>query len=330
MPSLRRSALLAALLVSLLASITLAPRLAGAQAPHRTILRTKLLHDLTRISDSFAGVLGVDVIDLTDSTHIGVNADLIFPQGSAIKVAILLELFRQADARPALLNERHSTTAATRTAGSGVLQYFSDGGSALSNEDLAVLMVTLSDNGATNLLIDAVGMDSVNHTLRELGLTQTKLQRRMITPVASARGDENLSTPAEAASMMARLARCALPLSKAGCERMRQILELPKSEPVRSVIPDNILVASKPGEIEGVATSWALVELPDRPFVIAIMTNYGGGNGNDAIREAAKVVYAYFTRLARSTPYGTRVPLSVLQKLQKDRRTHAHPDNSVH
>lgn len=318
-----RVATLATVSVVLLASTALAPRGVAAQAPHRAILRARLLRDLTRISDSFDGVLGVDVIDLTDSSHIGINQNLVFPQGSAIKVAILLELLRQADARPALLHERHTTTAATRTAGSGVLQYFSDGGSALSNEDLAVLMVTLSDNGATNLLIDAIGMDSVNHTLRALGLTQTKLQRRMITPAASARGDENLSTPAEAAALMARLARCALPLSKVGCERMRQILELPKSEPVRSVIPDSILVASKPGVLEGVATSWAFVELPDRPFVITVMTNYGGGNGDDAIREVARVAYAYFTRLARSTPYGTRVPLPVLQQ---ERRAHAHPD----
>jgi hypothetical protein len=44
------------------------------------------------------------------------------------------------------------------------------------------------------------------------------------------------------------------------------------------------------------------------------MTNYGGGDGNDAIRAAARAAYAYFTRLARSTPYGTRVPLTVLRK----------------
>lgn len=309
MSVLRRAVLLAALIAA-----SLAPLPAAAQAPHRAILRDKLLRELTRIADSFDGVLGVEVIDLTDSAHIGVNEHLVFPQGSAIKIPILLELFRRADARPALLEQRHRITAATRTGGSGVLQHFSDGGSELSNEDLAVLMITLSDNGATNILIDALGMDSVNHTLRALGLTETKLQRRMITPAASARGEENLSTPAEAAALMARLARCALPLSARSCERMKQILELPKREAVRSVIPESIPVVSKPGGIEGVATSWALVELPDRPFVITVMTNYGGGDGEKAIREAARAAYAYFTRLARSTPYGTRVPLSVLKR----------------
>ncbi|HEY9479705.1 MAG TPA: serine hydrolase [Gemmatimonadaceae bacterium] len=309
-----------ALAVAFLVASPLATAQAVAQAPHRAILRAKLLNELTRISQSFDGVLGVEVVDLTDSSRIGVNQDLVFPQGSAIKIPVLVELFRRADATPALLGNRHPITSATRTGGSGVLQFFSDGGSELSNEDLAILMVTLSDNGATNLLIDALGMDSVNHTMASLGLKQTRLQRRMITPAASARGDENISTPAEAAQVMTRLARCTLPLSKSACERVRQILELPKSEPVRSVIPDDIAVASKPGGIVGVATSWALVELPDRPFVITVMTNYGGGDGDDAIRQAARAAYEYFTRLQRSTPYGTRVPHSVFEAEGRPKR----------
>ena len=299
---------------------TLAASRAAAQAQHRAILKEKLVRELTRISDSFDGVMGVEVVDLTDSSRVGVNQDLVFPQGSAIKIPILLELFRRADHDHGLLRARHSISEATRTGGSGVLQFFSDGGSELSNEDLAVLMVTLSDNGATNILIDALGMDSVNHTMAALGLKQTKLQRRMISPASSARGEENISTPAEAASVMARLSRCDLPLTKSSCERVREMLELPKNEPVRSVIPDDIPVASKPGGIVGVATSWALVELPDRPFAITVMTNYGGGDGDAAIREAATAAFEYFERLQRSTPYGTRVSPSVFEETRKPKR----------
>jgi beta-lactamase class A len=138
----------------------------------------------------------------------------------------------------------------------------------------------------------------------------------MINPEASARGDENISTPAEAAEVMARLARCELPLSKDACTRMREILELPKNESVRSVIPADIPVASKPGGFTGVATSWALVELPDRPFVITVMTNFGDTDDGDAtIRKAATAAFEYFLRLQRSTRYGTRVPPDVYHKV---------------
>jgi beta-lactamase class A len=93
---------------------------------------------------------------------------------------------------------------------------------------------------------------------------------------------------------------------------VRQILEIDKSEPVRSVIPASIRVASKPGDVEGVSTSWALVELPDRPFVLTVMTNYGDSDlGREVIRDVAKTTFEYLSRLARSTPNGARVPHSV-------------------
>ena len=82
---------------------------------------------------------------------------------------------------------------------------------------------------------------------------------------------------------MTRLARCALPFTKASCARVRQILEMDKDEPVRSVIPSSVRVASKPGDVEGVSTSWALVDLPDRPFVLTMMTNYGDSDAGRAL-----------------------------------------------
>jgi len=294
--------------VSLAAAVPVRP--VAAQPAHRAILRAKFERDLRRVADTYDGVLGVATIDLTDSTAMGVNDTLVFPQGSAIKVPILIELFRRAEHEPGLLRARQTMTTAARTGGSGVLGFFSDSGSALSNEDLAVLMISLSDNTATNMLIDLLGMDSVNRTLASMGFTRTKLQRKMIRTPEMIRGQENISTPTEAAAIMARVARCQLPMTAASCARVRAMLELPKDEPVRSVVPPNIRVASKPGSVEGVATSWALVELPGRPFVVTVMTNYGDTDrGNDAIRQIARLALDYYGKLAGATPYGARVPV---------------------
>jgi beta-lactamase class A len=306
-----RTALLAALLTCLTAAAV------GPQAPHRDILRTKLERDFRRIADSTAGVMGIQFVDLTDNTRIGVNEQLVFPQGSSIKIPILIELFRRAEDRPALLRERQRVTAATRAGGSGVIGQFADGSSELSNEDLAVLMIVLSDNTATNLLIDAVGMDAVTRTMTSLGAPQTRLQRKMIRPEASARGEENVSTAREAADLMVRIARCDLPVSRESCARIRRILEIPKSDAVRRAVPDEVVVASKPGGIEGVAAIWAIVAVPDRPFVLAAMTNYAGAGADEAITRAARAAYDYATRLARSTPHGARVPLGVIEAERK-------------
>jgi beta-lactamase class A len=307
----------AILVITSLAS--LATEAARSQAPHREILRSKLERELRQISDSFPGAMGIQFLDLTDGTRVGVNEQLVFPQGSSIKVAILIELFRQAEARPGILRERQRVTPATRTAGSGLISQFADGSSELSNEDLAVLMIVLSDNTATNLLIDAVGMDAVNRTMASLGAPQTRLQRKMIRPEASARGEENISTAREAADLMARIARCNLPVSGESCARIRRILEIPKNDAVRRAVPGEVAVASKPGGIEGVAAIWAIVAVPDRPFVLAAMTNYGG-DGDQAITRAARAAYDYATRLARTTPHGARVPLGVMEAERKRAR----------
>jgi beta-lactamase class A len=303
----------------LAALVCLPTESADSQAPHREILRSKLERELRQISDLFPGAMSIQFVDLTDGTRVGVNEQLVFPQGSSIKIPILIELFRQAESRPAILRERQRVTPATRAAGSGVIGQFADGSSELSNEDLAVLMIVLSDNTATNLLIDAVGMDAVNRTMASLGAPQTKLQRKMIRPEASARGEENVSTAREAADLMVRIARCGLPISRESCARIRRILEIPKNDAVRRAVPSEVAVASKPGGIEGVAANWAIVAVPDRPFVLTAMTNYGG-DGDEAITRAARVAYDYAARLARTTPHGARVPLGVIEAERKRAR----------
>ncbi len=306
-------------ILALAALASLGPATARSQAPHREIVRSKLERELRQVSDSFPGVMSIQLVDLADGTRVGVNEQLVFPQGSSIKIPILIELFRQAESRPAILRERQRVTPTTRTAGSGVIDQFADGSSELSNEDLAVLMIVLSDNTATNLLIDAVGMEAVNRTMTSLGAPQTKLQRKMIRPEASARGEENVSTAREAADLMVRIARCDLPVSRESCARIRRILEIPKNDAVRRAVPSEVVVASKPGGIEGVAAIWAIVAVPDRPFVLAAMTNYGTA-GEEAIFRAARVAYDYATRLARTTAHGARAPLGVIEAERKRAR----------
>ena len=287
-----------------------------AQPAHRDQLATKLRNDLQRLAIDASGVVGISVVDLSSGQRFGVNEELVFPQGSAIKIPILIELFRRADRGELNLTDRLPVRANSQVGGSGLLQYFSDGGSELSLHDLAIAMIVLSDNSATNVLIDRLGMDQVSRTMAETGAGQTKLQRKMIRPEESAKGNENLSTPKEAADLMVRIARCDLPVSAASCARIRAILEISKSGAFRDPIPASVPVAWKPGGIEGAQTAWGLVNVPGGPYAIAIMVSYGGDDAdlNRPIREISSAAYKYFTQIARTTPYGTRVPLEYIKK----------------
>lgn len=287
---------------------------AHAQEEHREILREQFQAQLEDIVTGYEGVAGVHVVDLTDGTRFAVRDDLAFPQASSIKIPILIELFRRAESEPDLLERRVEMTDEVRTGGSGVLRYLTDGGSALSLEDYAVYMILYSDNTATNVLIDALGMDAVNALSASLGATRTLLQRKMIRPEESARGNENLSTPSDAARIMERLADCDLPMSEASCLRVQEILAIPKSGAYVDPIPGSVPVAWKPGGITGVAAAWGAVNLPDRPYVLVVMSSYGG-DGGAVIREISAAAWDYFSRLAGVTEYGTRVPLEVKRRI---------------
>ena len=95
---------------------------------------------------------------------------------------------------------------ADRTGGSSLLQYFSDGGSAFSLHDLTVPMVVLSDNTATNMLIDRLGMDRINRTMTEFGFPNTRLVNRLHFPTIGADA-KNLAvtTPGELCDIMTAL-----------------------------------------------------------------------------------------------------------------------------
>jgi beta-lactamase class A len=285
------------------------------QPPQRAILAAKLRTELRQIADETKGVVGAQVLDLATGERIGVNDTLTFPQGSAIKVPLLIELYHQDDAGTLKLSTRVPVRLADRTGGSGLLQNLGDGTSELSLGDLAMFMITVSDNTATNMLIDRVGMEKVNATTRALGVPEVKLQRKMIRPRDSYAGNENIATPSAAATIMAKIAKCELPMSRERCGQLRGLLEIPKGGPIEASVPEGVKVAWKPGDIEGVNTAWGLVDLPGRPYVVVGMVNYSDADeGMKALRRIADAAYGYFHVLARSTPYGARVPLEVIPK----------------
>jgi beta-lactamase class A len=291
---------------------------ASAQDESRAVLRLKLGAEIEKIAGSHDGVMGVAIKDLTTGEEILINDQLTFPTGSSIKIPILIELHKQAAEGKYKLTDQRWVERQDKVGGSGVIVNFGDHTSQLSLRDLATLMIVLSDNTATNMLIDQVGMANVNRTLDELGLKQIRLRRKMIDQAASARGDENTATPREAMALMEKLYRGQV-VNRQLSDDALKILKIRKSSPIPRLLPDSVEIANKPGNLEGVACDWAVVYVPNRPYAIAVMTNYNGPNSeaaDDAIAKVSKLAYDYFTRLSRSTGYGARVPLELLKNKQ--------------
>lgn len=272
----------------------------------------KIIHDKTQshldeIAARTRGALGLAAIDPSSGERFAINENVVFPQASAIKIAILMEVYKQAEAGKFKLTDLRRIEKKDKTGGSGVLTELGDGTVQLSIYDLCVLMILVSDNTATNLLIDLAGMDNINRTLESLGLKQTRVRRRMIDTAAAWRGDENVSTPAEAARIMEILFKGEF-INRRVCDEIIAILKKTKKHDIKTSLPADMSVAFKPGGLPGVNTVWAIVYLRDRPYIIAIMENYGlEEDAASAMKDISQTLYAYFSRLAKATPHGTYV-----------------------
>jgi beta-lactamase class A len=252
--------------------------------------------------------MGIYAENLNTGQTFTLNADRVFPQGSSIKIPILITLLRQDQTGRLHLTDRIKIRHADLVGGSGVLQYFGDGTSTLALRDLAALMMVVSDNSATNILIDRVGMANVNAEIRRAGLEHTRLERKMMNNAAERVDRENLSTPREMATLLVKLERGRL-LDKAHTALALRLLEDYKETPLRAGIPAGVTVADKPGLLLGVRCDTGLVLIPRDPYVISVMTSYDTNldAGAKAITAVSKAVFSYFDRLGRSNSYGVLV-----------------------
>ena len=295
---------LAALALAAAAALAAAPAAAADLPPKPADLLAKLRARVQAVDARLDGVLGVFVQDLATGITVELHPDETFPTASSIKLAVLYELYRQAEEGRIDLGEV-TRPPLPRVSGGGVLQELGDRVS-LTWRDLGVLMMGWSDNEATNVLIRRVGMDAVNRRLDALALPRTRLRRQMMDLEAARRGDENVSTPRE----IARLAGIVASGEGLSPDRGKDLLSVAtvvaEGSYFRRGLPEGVRAVSKPGALEGVRCEAAWVDVPGRPYTAAIMTAYlrREADGEAAIAELSAAIYDTFDRLARASEHG--------------------------
>ena len=160
----------------------------ASPAQKQQVLWQKLEASIAEVDRNLDGVLGVAIEDLTSGQKFVLRGDEVFPQASSIKIAVLAELYRQAQAGK-LKPQRHLHRAGVRPrTGQRHHGGLTPGVTKITLHDLATMMVAVSDNSATNVLIDRVGMENVNALMDTLGLTHTRLRRKMMDLKAAGEG----------------------------------------------------------------------------------------------------------------------------------------------
>jgi beta-lactamase class A len=299
----RRSAVLLALCCTAVAGTA-----ASAQnIPEATerLLWQKLESSVREVDRGLDGVLGVAVLDLSNGRTLLLNPDEAFPAASSIKIAILAEFCRQVQQGKLRWDDPYTLNPSDLVGGSGISQALTPGTTRLTLRDVATLMIAVSDNTAANVLIDRLGMENVNGLLEGLGCTRTRLRRKMMDVKAAAEGRENVASPREMMLLLEALYRGKV-LNKQLTQDYFRLLSIPKSSDLRRELPEDLQVASKPGELEGVRNDCGLVFTGSRPYVICVMSSYlrRERDGDDAIARISGEAYRLFDRLNRSSPYG--------------------------
>jgi beta-lactamase class A len=277
----------------------------SATQEKQKVLWQKLEASIHDIDQHLDGVMGVAIEDLTTGDKFFLHENEVFAQASSIKITVLAELYRQAQQGKLKLTDLYTVQASDLVADSNIMGGLTPGVTRVTLRDLATMMVAVSDNSATNVLIDRVGMENVNAMLDSLGLSHTRLRRKMMDLDAAKQGRENISTPREMMTLLAALYRGKV-LNKEMESDFFTMLSTGKDSWIPRDLPADLKIADKPGELEAVRNDSGVVFVEGRPYVICVMTAFlrNERDGEEAISKISLDAWRMFDRLSRATEYG--------------------------
>lgn len=265
------------------AALAAMPRVASKAAGMPPgVLQTRL-HSIARGIPATAGIVALSME--SETPLFSYNPHVSFPTASIIKLAIMLTAFNREAASPGTLSERVVTHRADLIGGSDFMAQQSDGAS-FTVLGLIRPMITLSDNTASNALIDHFGIAEINRRAVAAGMHHTQLKRKFLDYSAIVHHHDNRSTPADMAHLLfqfERGAREGIPTvaSSAACRSMIGImLGQTDKEGIPNGVP-GVPVANKTGAVDYTRNDVAIVDpFGNSPFVLAVMTenvsSYGG------------------------------------------------------
>ncbi len=287
------------------AQTTSNPAATSPSAAKQKALWQKLESTIHDVDEHLDGVMGVAIEDLKTGEQFFLHENEVFAQASSIKIAVLGNLYLQAQQGKLKLTDLYTVQASDLVPDSDIMGGLTPGVTRVTLRDLATMMVAVSDNSATNVLIDRVGMENVNAMLDSLGLAHTRLRRKMMDLDAARQGRENISTPREMMTLLEDIHKGKV-LNKESTADFFKVLSTNKNSWIPRDLPADVKIANKPGALEGVRNDSGIVLVEGRPYVICVMTAFltNERDGEQAISKVSLAAWRMFDRLSRASEYG--------------------------
>ena len=220
---------------------------------------------------SLPGDIGFYYKDLVSGDSFGYREKDMFQAASVIKLPIYAVVMKLWAEGKLSLSEKILCRDEDKLPPCGAL-YFFTGEVETDIRTLCGLMISLSDNAATNLLLGRFGLDFFNEEFKKIGLKDTHLERRLFDPESAAQGKENRIVPAEIGGLLERIYRHEFVSEDVSREMEKLLLEQQINHKIPGYLPEGTPVAHKTGEDDGITNDVGVV-YGEKPFVICFASN---------------------------------------------------------
>lgn len=266
-----------------------------------------LIPQLQEIIEQSGAEIGLSALHIESDEEVNLNAETSFPMASVLKIPVLCEAFRQIDEGVFTLDDRWELTYPVKNIGSGVLTYLRDGLQP-TVYDLLLLMIIISDNTATDMVMNRVGVSNIDGFMKSLGLqeihlpfnirglfhalvgeeasdpswllndlTQEKSGPETLRDGAaySSGPDNNVSTPRDMTRLLAMIYRGQV-VSRSACDEMLHILlQQQINLRLHRFIPSTVPFAHKTGTLSGIRNNaGVLYASPDAHVAISAFSRW--------------------------------------------------------
>ncbi len=262
------------------------------------------------ILSNIEGEIGLYFEDLTDGEDFTINPDKVFPAASTIKVPLVALILKKVEDGEFGFNDSIIISENNKVTGTGLIKDL-DKSYKPTVLDLATLAIIISDNIATNQLIDMVGgVSNVTEFCEKLGLLNTKLQRKMLDIEAMKSGKDNITTAKDMGVLLKYLVKNQV-VSKNVSQRLIGIMKrqqyrqkLPALIPAVSsydpnvnseeILPGTVVVANKTGDLWKVQNDVGIFFMPNN--IVYVLSIFTKGLSDDSIgirtiSEISKIIY---------------------------------------
>ena len=233
---------------------------------------TEWKKEIEKIISQVEGNVCINFYDLNKNNGFSINGDKKVLSASMIKLLILAELMKKISENKFSLSDTIMIADSMKTGGDGVLKELNTGHH-FTLKELATLMIIVSDNQATNILIDFLGMENISQLGKELDLKETFLGRKMMDAEARKKGYDNY-TCADDISLLLKLIYQEKLINKEASQLMLDILlRQQQGERLQRYLPSDIKIAHKCGDLDNLENDGGIIWLGDRAYILVVLTN---------------------------------------------------------